>query len=215
MKLGQGIQLRGVSKRFGSHQVLRNIDACWGPGQIHGIVGRNGSGKTVLMKLICGFIPADAGFIEVNGIQITRSTNIPSGIGAIIEAPGFLPHFSGFNNLRFLADIRGKISNEQIRDAMSVVGLDPVLRRHVGSYSLGMRQRLGIAQALMEDPPLLILDEPMNGLDNAGAYEIRKLLKTHRENGKTILLASHNQTDIDELCDSVHEMNAGELLKIR
>ena len=137
--------------------------------------------------------------------------DIPKDMGIIIESPGFLPGYSGFHNLRFLARIRNKIDDEKIRETLRFVGLDPGDKKHVGKYSMGMRQRLGLAQAIMEDPEILILDEPMNGLDRQGVKEIRQCLLKLRDQGKTILLASHNAEDIRVLCDQVYEMDAGEL----
>lgn len=191
---------------------MKNVSISFEKGQIHGIVGRNGSGKTVLFKCICGLMHPEEGVIFVNGKRVGRDVDMPEDIGAIIEAPGFLPNYSGYKNLRFLANIRRKIGKEEILNVLKTVGLDPESRKHVGKYSLGMRQRLGIAQAIMEDPEILILDEPMNGLDNAGVQDIRALLLELKAQGKTILLASHNHEDIAALCDTVHEMDGGVLL---
>ena len=206
------IEVQNVVKRFRDQVVLKNVSISFEKGQIHGIVGRNGSGKTVLFKCICGLMHPEEGVILVNGKRVGRDVDMPEGIGAIIEAPGFLPNYSGYKNLRFLANIRRKIGKEEILNALKTVGLDPESRKHVGKYSLGMRQRLGIAQAIMEDPEILILDEPMNGLDNAGVQDIRALLLELKAQGKTILLASHNHEDIAALCDTVHEMDGGVLL---
>ena len=203
------IEVQNVVKRFRDQVVLKNVSISFEKGKIHGIVGRNGSGKTVLFKCICGLMHPEEGVILVNGKRVGRDVDMPEDIGAIIEAPGFLPNYSGYKNLRFLANIRRKIGKEEILNVLKTVGLDPESRKHVGKYSLGMRQRLGIAQAIMEDPEILILDEPMNGLDNAGVQDIRALLL---EQGKTILLASHNHEDIAALCDTVHEMDGGVLL---
>lgn len=205
------ITLKGVNKSFRENHVLRNVSAQWEGGKIYGLMGRNGSGKTVLMKLICGFIPADSGEICVNGKAIPPSTAIPKGIGAIIEAPGFLPQYSGYKNLRFLADIQRKIGRDEIRLAMKQVGLNPDMRKRVGAYSLGMRQRLGLAQAIMEDPPILLLDEPMNGLDEAGIQFVRELLQRLRNHGKLILMASHMKEDLDLLCDEIYRVHEGSL----
>lgn len=206
------IEVQNVVKRFRDQVVLKNVSISFEKGQIHGIVGRNGSGKTVLFKCICGLMHPEEGVIFVNGKRVGRDVDMPEGIGAIIEAPGFLPNYSGYKNLRFLANIRRKIGKEEILNVLKTVGLDPESRKHVGKYSLGMRQRLGIAQAIMEDPEILILDEPMNGLDNAGVQDIRALLLELKAQGKTILLASHNHEDIAALCDTVHEMDGGVLL---
>lgn len=205
------IEVQNVVKRFRDQVVLKNISISFEKGQIHGIVGRNGSGKTVLFKCICGLMHPEEGVILVNGKRVGRDVDMPEDIGAIIEAPGFLPNYSGYKNLRFLANIRRKIGKEEILNVLKTVGLDPESRKHVGKYSLGMRQRLGIAQAIMEDPEILILDEPMNGLDNAGVQDIRALLLELKAQGKTILLASHNHEDIAALCDTVHEMDGGVL----
>ena len=190
------IEVQNVVKRFRDQVVLKNVSISFEKGKIHGIVGRNGSGKTVLFKCICGLMHPEEGVILVNGKRVGRDVDMPEDIGAIIEAPGFLPNYSGYKNLRFLANIRRKIGKEEILNVLKTVGLDPESRKHVGKYSLGMRQRLGIAQAIMEDPEILILDEPMNGLDNAGVQDIRALLLELKAQGKTILLASHNHEDI-------------------
>ena len=205
------IEVQNVVKRFRDQVVLKNVSISFEKGQIHGIVGRNGSGKTVLFKCICGLMHPEEGVILVNGKRVGRDVDMPEDIGAIIEAPGFLPNYSGYKNLRFLANIRRKIGKEEILNVLKTVGLDPESRKHVGKYSLGMRQRLGIAQAIMEDPEILILAEPMNGLDNAGVQDIRALLLELKAQGKTILLASHNHEDIAALCDTVHEMDGGVL----
>lgn len=210
--MGTCIEVQNVVKRFRDQVVLKNVSISFEKGQIHGIVGRNGSGKTVLFKCICGLMHPEEGVILVNGKRVGRDVDMPEDIGAIIEAPGFLPNYSGYKNLRFLANIRRKIGKEEILNVLKTVGLDPESRKHVGKYSLGMRQRLGIAQAIMEDPEILILDEPMNGLDNAGVQDIRALLLELKAQGKTILLASHNHEDIAALCDTVHEMDGGVLL---
>ena len=206
------IEVQNVVKRFRDQVVLKNVSISFEKGKIHGIVGRNGSGKTVLFKCICGLMHPEEGVIFVNGKRVGRDVDMPEDIGAIIEAPGFLPNYSGYKNLRFLANIRRKIGKEEILNVLKTVGLDPESRKHVGKYSLGMRQRLGIAQAIMEDPEILILDEPMNGLDNAGVQDIRALLLELKAQGKTILLASHNHEDIAALFDTVHEMDGGVLL---
>lgn len=206
------IEVQNVVKRFRDQVVLKNVSISFEKGRIHGIVGRNGSGKTVLFKCICGLMHPEEGVIRVNGKRVGRDVDMPEDIGAIIEAPGFLPNYSGYKNLRFLANIRRKIGKEEILNVLKTVGLDPESHKHVGKYSLGMRQRLGIAQAIMEDPEILILDEPMNGLDNAGVQDIRALLLELKAQGKTILLASHNHEDIAALCDTVHEMDGGVLL---
>ena len=209
------IRVEGVYKRFGTDTVLNNVSRSFERGRIHGIVGNNGSGKTVLMKCICGFLIPTEGEVIVNGKRVGKDVDFPPGLGLIIETPGFLPNMTGVKNLEILASLNKKIGLEEIASAIRRVGLDPLMKKPVGKYSLGMRQRLGIAQAIMEDPALLILDEPLNGLDKHGVREMRQLIKGLKEQGKTILLASHNQGDIDELCDTVCEMDAGVMTIIR
>lgn len=209
------IRVEGVYKRFGTDTVLKDISRSFERGRIHGIVGNNGSGKTVLMKCICGFLIPDGGSITVNGERVGVDVDFPRDMGLIIETPGFLPNVTSMKNLEILASLNKKIGLEEIAAAIRRVGLDPLMKKPVGKYSLGMRQRLGIAQAIMEDPALLILDEPLNGLDKHGVREMRQLIKGLKEQGKTILLASHNQGDIDELCDTVCEMDAGVMTMIR
>lgn len=208
------IQVEHAVKKYGNQIVLNDVSLSIEKGSISGIVGRNGSGKTVLFKSICGFVPLDSGQIIVDGKVIGKDTDMAENIGAIIENPGFLPNYNALKNLRFLAKIRNRIKDQQIIEAIERVGLDPNSKKWVGKYSLGMRQRLGIAQAIMENPDILILDEPMNGLDKHGVEDIRKLLLELKELGKTILIASHNPLDIELLCDNVYEMDAGVLSKM-
>lgn len=209
------IQLENLSKSFGEDLVLKQVNREFEEGKIHGIVGNNGSGKTVMMKCICGFLQPSEGRVFVNFKQVGRDVDFPEDVGVIIETPGFLPNLSGQKNLELLASLQKKIHKGVVRDTIRRVGLDPDSKKPVGKYSLGMRQRLGIAQAIMEDPSILILDEPFNGLDKHGVAQMRELIKELRVQGKTILLASHNQVDIDELCDTVCEMDAGVMTMVR
>ena len=213
--MGIAIKVENVSKDFAQERVLRSVTREFESGLIHGIVGNNGSGKTVLMKCICGFLVPTEGKITVNGQIVGKDVDFPGNMGLIIETPGFLPNVSGVKNLEILASLNKKIGLSEIAEAIRTVGVDPKLNKPVGKYSLGMRQRLGIAQAIMEDPKLLILDEPLNGLDKHGVAEMRALIKSLKAKGKTILLASHNQADIDELCDTVCEMDAGVMTMLR
>ena len=207
------VQISHVTKRFGEDLVLKEVNLDLNYGQVYGIVGNNGSGKTVLMKCICGFLIPTTGLIQVFGSSIGQDVDFPESLGVIIETPGFLTNLTGRKNLEILAGMRRKIGPAEILQVLEKVGLDPALKKPVANYSLGMRQRLGIAQAIMEDPKLLILDEPFNGLDKHGVGEIRKLLLELKEEGKTILLASHNEEDIRILCDEVYEMDGGVLRK--
>lgn len=209
------IDVRNVFLTLGKTEILKDISVSFERGKIHGLNGRNGSGKTMLMKCICGFVKPNSGEITVDGKQVGKDCDFPQSMGVIIETPGFIPYYSGYKNLKLLAELRGKIGGGEIKNTMHRVGLDPELKRPVRKYSLGMRQRLGLAQAIMENPDLLILDEPMNGLDKEGVADMRQYLLELKSQGKTILIASHSAEDIDALCDTVYEMDKGKLQKVR
>lgn len=209
------IELVDLCKTFGQDEVLKHVTRTFEAGKIHGVVGNNGSGKTVMFKCICGFLQPTSGRVIVQGKQIGRDVDFPEDLGLIIETPGFLPQLSGLRNLEILASLKRRIGLKEVASVIRRVGLDPLSTKPVGKYSLGMRQRLGIAQAIMEDPSLLILDEPMNGLDKHGVAEMRALFQSLATDGRTILLASHNIGDIDALCDTVCEMDAGVMTMIR
>lgn len=203
------INVEEVSKKFKEHVVLDQVSLKCESGKIYGIVGYNGSGKTVLFKCICGFLRTDQGQISVNNQKIGE--NMIQDAGIIIEEPSFLQDEIGRKNLELLYMLNHKRDRELIQNIMTQMGLDPNSRKKVKEYSLGMRQRLALAQAFMEDPSILILDEPMNGLDKKGVLEVREMLLKKKEEGKTILLASHNREDIEILCDEVYEMENGKL----
>lgn len=207
------ISIEHLSKKFGNTTVLNDVTISFEKGKIYGIVGRNGSGKTMLMKCICGFVNPTFGKITVSGKVVGKDVEIPEDIGIIIETPGFVLNYSGYKNLKLLASVRGKITNDEIIDAINTVGLNPESKKHVGKYSLGMRQRLGIAQAIMEKPKILILDEPMNGLDNDGVAHIRDVLLKLKKEEVTIILATHNKEDVEILCDEVCYMDKGQIVK--
>ena len=207
------VEVKNVTKQFKETTALKNVSVSFEKGKIYGVVGRNGSGKTVMFKCICGLLAVTDGEITVLGQTIGDGLRVPKGVGAVIETPGFLPNASGYRNLYYLAALSGKPDKNKIRDAITMVGLDPDSRKFVGNYSMGMRQRLGLAQAIMEDAELLILDEPMNGLDNEGVKNMRSFLMGLRDLGKTIILASHSQEDIAVLCDEVYQMDGGILTR--
>ena len=207
------ISIQNVSKSFGQHKVLDNINLNCEKGFIYGIVGHNGSGKTVLFKSICGFIKPDSGVITINGkpnLDISKFN-----LGVIIEAPAYISELSGIDNLTYLYEIKNKRNRKHLEEMMELVGLDPLSKKKVGKYSMGMKQRLAIAQAIMEEQDILILDEPMNGLDKQGVEDMRNLFIRLKEEGKTIVPASHNKEDIDILCDYVYEIDSGKLKNIR
>lgn len=209
------IEIENVSLMIKKDVLLNQVSVRMEKGLIHGLVGRNGSGKTMLMKCILGFVKCTDGVIRVDGKQIGKDVDFPKKVGFIIETPGFIPYYSGFKNLMLLAGLNKKVGKAEVRKAMTDVGLDPDLKRSVKKYSLGMRQRLGIAQAIMENPDILILDEPFNGLDKEGVKEIREYLLQLKKEGKTIVIVSHSTEDIAILCDTVCEMDKGVLAKIK
>ena len=207
------IEVSHVNKNFRDNKVLKDVSLRCESGKIYGLVGHNGSGKTVLFKIICGFLSCDEGTVSVDGKIMGKDKDMLTEAGIIIEDPGFLRNWSAYHNLEFLYTIRNKKDKAYLYSVLKKVGLDPKMKRPVGKFSLGMRQRFAIAQAIMEDPGILILDEPMNGLDKNGVEEIRRLLLQMKQENKLIILASHNREDIEVLCDEVYEMEDGVLQK--
>lgn len=207
------LQIKQLTKKINGRSLLTEINLTINQTGIYGIVGRNGSGKSLLFKSIAGLLTPSEGSIEVFGEQIGKGV-FPKNFGALLDTGGFLPGYSGYRNLKLLSSIQNKISEQEVKAAIKEVGLDPEDTTAVRKYSLGMKQRLGIAQAIMEKPDLLILDEPMNGLDETGVAEIRAMLDRFRQQGVTILLASHNSEDIQLLCDKVYRMTDGKLKEL-
>ena len=204
------VKVENVTKYFKQEKVLDDVNMNLETGHIYGIVGKNGAGKTVLFKIIAGFIKPSSGKVTVAGKIIGVDRDFPDSLGLIIETPGFLSQYNAYQNLLYLANINNKISKEDVKESIRMVGLDPGCNKKVGKFSLGMRQRLGIAQAIMENPNLIILDEPMNGLDKKGIEDVKELLLKLKGDGKTILMASHYAEDM-EICDEVFQMEDGKL----
>ena len=207
------IQLTNISKTFGKQTVLQPLTMGFEEGMIHGIIGRNGSGKTVLMKMILGILQPTTGTVIVGDKRIVKDVDFPESAGAIIETIEFIPYMSAYQNLADIAAMRGNLSKTQIKEVLEMVGLGNVGRKHVSKFSMGMRQRLAIAQAVMESPKLLILDEPMNGMDEKGVEEMRRLILARKAAGTTIILSSHNIEDIRILCDQVYRIDAGVVMR--
>ena len=202
------IQLTNISKTFGKQTVLQPLTMGFEEGMIHGIIGRNGSGKTVLMKMILGILQPTTGTVIVGDKRIGKDVDFPESAGAIIETIEFIPYMSAYQNLADIAAMRGNLSKTQIKEVLEMVGLGNVGRKHVSKFSMGMRQRLAIAQAVMESPKLLILDEPMKGVE-----EMRRLILARKAAGTTIILSSHNIEDIRILCDQVYRIDAGVVMR--
>ena len=209
MNMDYAIEVIDVSKSFKDHTVLKNINLTVNKGEICGIIGRNGSGKTVLLKCICKIFLEDSGEIYILGENTTKNPSIIKNLGVLIETPAFLENFSGYWNLKFLADLSHKIGKKEVQAILRVVGLEEAQNKKVKNYSLGMKQRLAIAQTIMENQTILILDEPMNGLDKKGVSQMRETFLEYKKKGNSILMATHNPQDVEILCDHVYEMDDG------
>lgn len=209
------IEIKNVSKRFGHKRVLEEVSLSVERGQTIGLIGANGSGKSVLFKILCGFVKPDQGSVYVRGAQLGKNgRDFPEDLGVFINSPGFIGIYSGFKNLKLLADIQGKIGEEEIKAAMSKVGLDQKDKTKVEHYSLGMKQKLGLAQAIMEGQDILVLDEPFNALDHQTYDDMKMLIRMLKAEGKTIFLTSHRFKDIEQLCDQVYFLEEGRLAPI-
>lgn len=202
------IEVKNVSKKFGKKIILRDVSFTVAQGETIGLVGANGSGKSVLFKILCGFEKPDSGKVYVRGKQLGNDRrDFPENMGVFINSPGFVGIYSGFQNLKFLADIQGKIGNQEIRDAMEKVGLDPDNKTKVDHYSLGMKQKLGLAQAIMEGQDILVLDEPFNALDIKTYEDVKSIIRMLKAEGKTIFLTSHHYRDIEQLCSQIYTID--------
>lgn len=214
--MSQYIKFENVHKSFKNEQILKDVNFELEEGKIYGFIGRNGSGKTVIFKLLTGLLRPTEGAIFLDGRNMTKEKGFPKSVGVLIETPGFIPHYSGIKNLQILNGIsKERADKETIRESMTLVGLDPDNKKPVRTYSLGMRQKLGIAQAIMHKPKLLILDEPMNGLDEQSVVRMRAFLdKLRKEEQTTIILASHNKEDIELLCDGLYAVRENTVIKL-
>lgn len=205
------VEVQGLYKQFGPQTVLQDVSFQLESGKIHGLVGDNGSGKSVLLKCLCGILPWERGVIRIQGKEMHPGKGTPPLLGLVIEHPGFIGSMSGWRNLKYLAGIRGIAGDAQIKASLEQVGLLHEAKKPVKKYSLGMRQKLAIAQALMEAPDIYLMDEPFNGLDKTSTAAIQKLFMELRAQGKTFLLVSHHPSDISSLCDDVYAMENGSI----
>ena len=209
--MGTVVRLEDYCKSFKSAEVLKNINLTLESGKVIGLKGKNGSGKTMLMRAISGLILPTSGKVYINDKELGRHISFPPSIGILIENPSFISNYTGFKNLKILASIQNRISDDEIRDAIRKVGLDPEDKRTFKKYSLGMKQRLGIAAAIMERPDIVILDEPINALDEAGAGLIKGLLDELKANGSLIIIACHDTEELNYLSDEIYEIYDGEI----
>ncbi len=207
------IKLDKIEKNIKGNPILNQVSFEFESGKVYGIYGRNGSGKTMLMRAILGLIHCDSGSVKINNSIVGKDIDFPDSVGAMIENPGFFPYATGYENLKMLADIKGIIGENEIRDVIHRVGLDDKEKRVVAKYSLGMKQRLAIAQAIMEKPELLVLDEPTNALDEDGVNLFRQIIQHEVERDALVIIASHNKEDIDILSDIKIKMEAGKIVE--
>jgi ABC-2 type transport system ATP-binding protein len=205
------VEMKDYTKVLKGATVLSHVTLTLESGGIYGFYGHNGSGKTMLFRAISGLIHPTSGEVSVFGKKIGTDVSFPESLGIVIESVGFWPYNNGYQNLETLASIRGKIGPEEIRNALIRVGLDPADKRPYSKYSLGMKQRLGIAQAVMEKPQLILLDEPTNAIDEDGVEKIHTVIQEEQKRGATILIASHISSDLRLLCSRFFKMNDGEL----
>ncbi len=206
------IEVKNVSKKFKDIVVIKNINYIFESGKVYGICGRNGSGKSVFQKLLCGFYVPTSGEILYDGLDINKNTEYPKNLRVLIESPSFFPDISGYENLKLLADIQKKIGQKEIMQSLEIVNLINEKDKKYSKYSLGMKQKLGIAQAIMEDPDVLILDEPFNGIERETCKKIINYLKQKRDEGKLIIISTHIQEDLKDFADTVLEFDAGTIL---
>lgn len=209
------VQVKHVEKAYKSNVLFTDLNFNMERGECCAIVGENGSGKSVLLKMICGLVRPDAGEITIGGEKLEKG-RFPKDIGVILDNAGFLPNETGLKNLSIIAGILRKVTKEEIEDTMRLVGLDPASKVKVGKYSLGMKQRLAIAQAIMEKPRLLILDEPFNAIDEKTVRDFQKILsRLNTQEGVTILMTSHHQEDIQGLCKNIYQIVSKDLKKMK
>ena len=203
------IIIENLSKTIKNNKILDNVNLTFESGHVYGLVGRNGSGKTMLLRAICGLIFPDSGKVIIDGKQLHKDISFPESCGIIIENTDLLPNFSAFDNLKMLSEIKNTANDNMIKSAIKSVGLAPDSKKKVKTFSLGMKQRLSIAQTLFEDPDILLLDEPTNALDEDGVNDVRRILLEQKKKNKLIIIASHNKEDISLLSDTVISVSNG------
>lgn len=203
------IKITDVNKTIKKAPILRDINLEFTGGKVYGLRGKNGSGKTMLMRAICGLITPDSGIIDIDGKILGKDISFPESIGVLIENPSFIGNYTGLKNLKVLASIQNRVSDEQIRKALKDIGLDPDDKRTYRKYSLGMKQKLGIAAAVMENPDIIILDEPINALDDVSVEKVHDILEEQKKRGAVIIIACHDKEELDQLSDEIIEISDG------
>ncbi|EES73113.1 ABC transporter, ATP-binding protein [Paenibacillus sp. oral taxon 786 str. D14] len=206
------IEVTNFTKTIGKTNVLENINVTLNSGHIYGVVGKNGSGKTMFLRMISGLILPTKGEVKVDGKVLGKQISFPDQLGILLEKPSFLGHLTGYENLKMLAKIRNNASDEDIQSYMNLFDLDWKSKKKVKQYSLGMKQKLGIIQAMMENQQIIILDEPFNALDEASVETLRQVLRKLKAEKKLIVMTSHNKEDIQLLCDYTFTLSAGKMM---
>ena len=206
------IKITDVNKTIKKAPILRDINLEFTGGKVYGLRGKNGSGKTMLMRAICGLITPDSGIIDIDGKILGKDISFPESISVLIENPSFIGNYTGFKNLKVLASIQNRIGDEQIRKALEDIGLDPDDKRTYRKYSLGMKQKLGIAAAVMENPDIIILDEPINALDDVSVEKVHDILEEQKKRGAVIIIACHDKEELDQLSDEIIEISDGRII---
>lgn len=209
------IMINQLEKNIKGTQILEDINLKLLNGKIYGLQGKNGSGKTMLMRAIAGLIKPTDGFVEIDGKVLGKDMTFPASIGLLIENPSFIPQYSGFKNLSILAEIQQKIGEKEIVDILERVGLNPKDKKVYRKYSLGMKQRLGIACAFMESPEILLLDEPINALDTNAIELVRELLYAAKERNAVIVAACHDREELELIADEIIQMENGKIVEQR
>ena len=206
------VKVENLSKSFKHNIIFENVNIIFEPGHIYGFIGRNGTGKTVFLKTLCGILNADTGRILFDDEETLRTTGVPKSTRALIETPEMINELTGFENLKLIASIQNTINDDRIKEVLKFVGVDNEYNKKFKNYSFGMKQKLGIAQVIMEDADFLIFDEPFNGLDNKSCDDMRKLFKQLKKQGKILIVATHVKEDIDNLIDVLYRIDNGSLI---
>lgn len=201
------LEITNLNKEIGKTMILQNINMQMEQGEIYGLMGINGSGKTMIMRCMCGLVRPTNGSVKINGKELGKDIDFPQSLGALIENPGFIEHYSAIDNMKALASIRKKAGELEIKELLQRVGLDDKDKKKVKKYSLGMRQKLGIAMALLEDPDMIILDEPFNALDEKSVEIVKQIILDAKKRNKLIIISCHNKDDLNQLSDEIYNSN--------
>lgn len=205
------LEIKDISKKIGEDYVLREINLSMDKGKIYGLQGKNGCGKSMLMRVICGLVLPTEGKVIIDGEELGKDISFPRSIGVLIEKPGFLDSYSGYQNLKMLASIQGRVEEKGILKAIQRVGLEDVMHKKYRKYSLGMKQKLGIAAAILERPDIVILDEPANALDEKSEEKLWKIVREEKERGALVIVSCHTSEILEMVTDEIFRMDGGKI----